>query len=74
MQESRKLKDYLIERPKPQGIDVLCSLKHFAIITYAVPADRFKGIFPERFQLDTVEIGGRDRRPRNGADFGCALY
>ncbi len=58
MQESRKLEDYLTERPKPKGIDVLCGLKHFAIITYAVPAERFQGIFPDRFQLDTVEIDG----------------
>ena len=60
MQESRKLEDYLIGRPKPSGIDVLCSLEHFAIITYAVPAKRFEGIFPERFQLDTIEINGQE--------------
>ncbi|MCP5162311.1 MAG: DUF2071 domain-containing protein [Hahellaceae bacterium] len=59
MQESRKLADYLTARPKPKGIDVLCGLKHFAIITYAVPADRFRGIFPERFHLDTVEVDGQ---------------
>lgn len=34
MQESREFKDYLTPRPKPSGIDVLCGLKHFAIITY----------------------------------------
>lgn len=60
MQETRNLKDYLIERPKPKGIDVLCGLQHFAIITYAVPAERFQGIFPRRFQLDTVEIDGQE--------------
>ena len=60
MQKSRKLEDYLIERPKPQGIDVLCDLKHFAIITYAVPVDRFQGLFPERFQLDSVEVSGQE--------------
>lgn len=56
MQEPKKRNDYLIERPKPKGIDVLCGLKHFAIITYAVPQDRFKGLFPERFKLDVVDI------------------
>ena len=60
MQESRKIKDYLTVRPKPKGIDVLCSLKHFAIITYAVPAERFSGLFPDRFQLDTVVIDRRE--------------
>ncbi|MBT2773620.1 DUF2071 domain-containing protein [Halomonas sp. ISL-60] len=59
MQASRKFEDYLIKRPKPKGIDVLCGLKHFAIITYAVPARRFEGLFPERFVLDAVEIDGQ---------------
>lgn len=60
MQKSRKLENYLTKRPKPKGIDVLCNLKHFAIITYAVPADRFQGLFPKRFQLNTVEINGKE--------------
>ena len=38
---------------------MLCGLKHFAIITYAVPSERFQGLFPERFELDTIEIEGR---------------
>ncbi|ROQ30499.1 DUF2071 domain-containing protein [Gallaecimonas pentaromativorans] len=50
--------DHLTPRPAPAGIDVLCGLKHFAIITYAVPAARFAGLFPPRFALDTVHIGG----------------
>lgn len=59
MQASRKFEDYLVKRPKPNGIDVLCGLKHFAIITYAVPASRFEGLFPGRFVLDAVEIDGQ---------------
>lgn len=59
LQESRKFEDFLTERPKPKGIDVLCGLKHFAIITYAVPADRFSGVFPDRFQLDTIQVDGQ---------------
>ena len=59
MQNPRKLKDYLVDRPQPKGIDVRCGLKHFAIITYAVPANRFQGLFPDRFRLDTVEINGQ---------------
>jgi len=60
MQEPLKFTDFLIERPKPKGIDVLCGLKHFAIITYAVPAERFEGIFPDRFKLDTVSVDGQE--------------
>lgn len=58
MQTTRKFKDYLNEKPTPKGIDVVCSLKHFSIITYAVPAQRFSGLFPERFKLDTVDVNG----------------
>ncbi|MFZ2844920.1 hypothetical protein [Psychrobacter sp.] len=47
MQDLRRFEDYLYERPKPTGIDVVCGLKHFSIITYAVPAERFVGIFPD---------------------------
>jgi len=59
VQESRKLKDYLIERPSPKGLDILCGLKNFAIITYAVPSNRFEEVFPDRFELDTIELDGQ---------------
>lgn len=58
VQDARKLADYLTPRPAPRGIDVQCGLQHFAIITYAVPAERFHGLFPARFRLDTVDIDG----------------
>ncbi len=79
MQEPRKLQDYLIDRPKPKGLDVLCGLKHFAIITYAVPVDRFRGIFPERFRLDTVEVNGQEMGlisvvPFIDVDFTSAVF
>lgn len=79
MQETRKFEDYLTERPKPRGIDVLCGLQHFAIITYAVPADRFEGIFPERFKLDTIEIDGEEKGlisvvPFIDVDFTSAVF
>ena len=79
VQASRKLKDYLTERPKPKGIDVLCGLKHFAIITYAVPTERFQGIFPDRFKLDTVEIDGQEMGlisvvPFIDVDFTSAVF
>lgn len=60
MQAVRRFEDYLTERPQPKGIDVQCGLKHFAIITYAVPAERFTDIFPKRFKLDTVEVDGQE--------------
>lgn len=79
MQESRKFEDYLIDRPKPKGIDVLCGLQHFAIVTYAVPANRFEGMFPNRFKLDSITIDGREMGlisvvPFIDVDFTSAVY
>ncbi len=59
MLQSIFFNDVLIDRPRPTGIDVLCGLKHFSIITYAVPEERFVGHFPGRFKLDTVDIDGK---------------
>jgi hypothetical protein len=79
MQKTRKFDDYLTERPIPKGIDVVCGLKHFAIITYAVPVDRFEGMFPRRFELDSVEIDGQQMGlisvvPFIDVDFTSAVY
>jgi len=79
MQATRTFEDCLTERPKPTGIDVKCGLKHFAIITYAIPIDRFKGLFPDRFQLDTVEVNGQEMGlisvvPFIDVDFTSAVY
>lgn len=77
--DSLKLNDFLHARPSPQGIDVLCKLEHFAIITYAVDPSRFDGIYPERFKLDTIKINGVDRAlisvvPFIDVDFTSAVY
>ncbi len=79
MQEPRRMKDYLTDRPKPKGIDVVCGLKHFAIITYAVPSARFQGLFPERFELDTISIDGQEMGlvsvvPFIDVDFTSAVF
>jgi|TARA_B110000438_G_scaffold278240_1_gene301590 hypothetical protein len=74
-----KLNDYLHSRPSPKGLDVLCKLQHFAIITYAVDPARFDGLFPERFKLDCVEINGVEKAlisvvPFIDVDFTSAVY
>lgn len=51
--------EVLIERPRPRGIDAVCQLHHFAIITYAVDPQRFARQIPGRFKLVEVEINGR---------------
>ncbi|WP_105181865.1 DUF2071 domain-containing protein [Pseudoalteromonas sp. T1lg21] len=77
--ESLKLKDFLHPRPSPKGIDVLCKLQHFAIITYAVEPSRFCGIFPNRFKLDTLTINGQEKAlisvvPFIDVDFTSAVF
>lgn len=74
-----KFKDFLHPRPTPSGIDVDCKLKHFAIITYAINAKRFVGLFPSRFQLDSVIINGEQKGlvsvvPFMDVDFTSAVY
>ena len=74
-----KFKDFLHPRPAPSGIDIDCKLKHFAIITYAIDAERFAGLFPPRFQLDSVIINGEQKGllsvvPFMDVDFTSAVY
>ncbi|MGO2129493.1 MAG: DUF2071 domain-containing protein [Pseudoalteromonas prydzensis] len=76
---SLKLNDFLNSRQAPKGIDVVCKLQHFAIITYAVEPARFAGLFPERFKLDILEINGEEKAlisvvPFIDVDFTSAVY
>ena len=69
----------MTERPAPSGIDVLCKLQHFAIITYAFDPARFAGVMPPRFRLDTVRIDGEERAllsvvPFIDVDFTSAVF
>ncbi len=59
----RKLRfsDVARPRPTPSSIDLLVTLKHFALITYAVFPARLKGLIPERFALNTVSINGSEQ-------------
>lgn len=79
MQPSLRLSDFLHERPHPSGIDVLCKLQHFAIITYAFDPERFSGVMPPRFRLDTIELDGVEKAlisvvPFIDVDFTSAVY
>lgn len=50
-----------IARPQPKGIDVVSTLRHFAIVTYAVPPERLRPLVDPRFELLTVPVGGQPR-------------
>jgi hypothetical protein len=41
--------------------DAITTLRHFAIVTYAVPSERLAGLVDPRFALDTIDIDGRER-------------
>lgn len=77
--EPLKLADVLVPRPQPKGIDAYTLLEHFAIITFAIPPERFKGMIDDRFELDTVEIDGQTRAllsvvPFIDKDFTSAVF
>ncbi|ORE84900.1 hypothetical protein ATO7_16474 [Oceanococcus atlanticus] len=79
MKNRLRFQDFLHKRPAPSGIDVLCKLQHFAIITYAVDPTRFEGLLPDRFKLDTVEISGTEKGlisvvPFVDVDFTSAVF
>lgn len=42
----------LLRRPSPDGIDVITTLKHFALVNYAVPPERVRPFVHPRFALD----------------------
>lgn len=74
-----KFKDVLHLRPPPSGIDVQCTLQHFALITYAIDPQRFSAIIPPRFQLDTILYQGKTCAllsvvPFIDVDFTSAVY
>lgn len=79
MQDRLKFADFMHPRPRPGGLDVVCKLQHFAIITYAVEPSRFEGLMPARFQLDTVMIQGERKAlmsvvPFVDIDFTSAVF
>jgi hypothetical protein len=66
-------------RPQPKGIDVVSTLRHFAIVTYAVPPERLRPLVDARFELLTVPVNGQPRGlisivPFAELDFRLAAY
>lgn len=54
--------DQMLARPEPGFLDVESGLQHFAILTYAIPAERLRPLVHRRFDLETIE--GPDGAPR----------
>jgi len=74
-----RFSECLHDRPTPTGIDVLCKLQHFAIVTYAIPPERLSRLIPPRFRLDCVNIGANERAlmsvvPFIDIDFTAACF
>lgn len=79
MQTPLRFQDFLHDRPPPAGLDMRCTLQHFAIVTYAVAPSRFEGLISPRFRLDTVHIDGEEKAlisvvPFNDVDFTSAVF
>ena len=43
------------------AIDAITTLRHFALVTYAVPPERVRPLIHPRFDLDLVTIDGAPR-------------
>lgn len=48
-----------LERPARGWLDIDSTLRHFALINYALPAERLRPHIPERFEIPEREIDGR---------------
>jgi uncharacterized protein YqjF (DUF2071 family) len=55
---SEKLKNRL-QGPRRSWLDVRSDLLHFALISYALPAERLRPLIPKRFEIPTFPIQGR---------------
>jgi len=69
----------MLRRPTPTGIDAVTTLRHFAIVTWAVPPERLRPFVHPRFELDCVEVGGAPRAllsavPFEDQDFRAAAF
>lgn len=69
----------LLHPPRPQGLDVVTTLRHFAIITYAVPPERLRGLVDARFDLEQIELDGKTFAllsvvPFEDQDFRSAVF
>lgn len=58
--ETLAFNEDLLARPVPTGMDVDTTLAHFAIITYLVNPNLIRPQIHPRFQLDLIEIEGRE--------------
>lgn len=69
----------MLQRPAVSGLDALTTLRHFAIITYAVPPERLQPLLHPRFELDCVTLNGQTRAlvsvvPFEDQDFRAAAF
>ena len=56
--EALEFNPELLRRPTATGIDAVTTLRHFAIITYAVSPQRLRPLIDERFELDCIDVNG----------------
>lgn len=69
----------MLQRPTVGGLDAITTLRHFAIVTYAVEPDRLRPLVHPRFELDEVTIAGERRGlisvvPFQDQDFRAAAF
>ncbi len=77
--QALRFADHERPRPRPSGIDVVSTLRHFVICTYAVDPARLRPWVDERFDLLTIPLAGQHKAlisivPFCELDFRLAAY
>lgn len=49
------------KRPAVNALTAVSDLRHFAIISFAIPAERLRALIPACFELDTIVLNGQHR-------------
>ncbi len=69
----------MARRPPARGIDAITTLRHFVILTYALPAERLRPLIHPRFELEEIDVEGRPSAllsvvPFEDQDFRAAVF
>ncbi|MGQ0553852.1 MAG: DUF2071 domain-containing protein [Planctomycetota bacterium] len=69
----------MLQRPAVSGVDAVTTLRHFALVTYAVPPERLQPLLHPRFELDCISLDGQMRAllsvvPFEDQDFRAAAF
>lgn len=59
--QRRTFAQYVTPRPKPRAIDVMTTLRHFALVTYTIDPDMLQRQLPLRLSPLVIDLDGQSR-------------